>query len=141
MKKLWIVTKNELMRYFVSPLAYVYLISFLVLNASFALYFGDFFNRGQADLYAMFSFQPWIYLLFIPGISMRLWAEEFKSKTIVQIITMPVSIKTLVCGKFFASWLFAIIAISLTFPFWITVNLFGNPDNTVIFISYLGCFV
>ena len=122
MKKLWIVTKNELMRYFVSPLAYVYLISFLVLNASFALYFGDFFNRGQADLYAMFSFQPWIYLLFIPGISMRLWAEEFKSKTIVQIITMPVSIKTLVCGKFFASWIFCALALALTFPFWISVN-------------------
>lgn len=141
MKKLWIVTKNELMRYFVSPLAYVYLISFLVLNASFALYFGDFFNRGRADLYAMFSFQPWIYLLFIPGISMRLWAEEFKSKTIVQIITMPVSIKTLVCGKFFASWIFCALALALTFPFWISVNFLGHPDNLVIALGYLASFI
>ena len=141
MKKLWIVTKNELMRYFVSPLAYVYLISFLVLNASFALYFGDFFNRGRADLYAMFSFQPWIYLLFIPGISMRLWAEEFKSKTIVQIITMPVSIKTLVCGKFFASWIFCALALALTFPFWISVNFLGHPDNSVIALGYVASLI
>ena len=85
MKKLWAVIKNELFRYFVSPLAYVYLLGFLILNGSFAIYFGDFFNRGEADLKSMFAFQPWIYLLFIPGISMRLWAEEFHSKTIIQL--------------------------------------------------------
>ena len=141
MKKLWIVTKNELMRYFVSPLAYVYLLSFLVLNASFALYFGDFFNRGQADLYSVFSFQPWIYLLFIPGISMRLWAEEFRNKTIIQIVTMPVKISTLVCGKFFASWLFCGLALILTFPFWLSVNILGNPDNSVIALGYLASFI
>ena len=104
MKKLFAVIKNELIRYFVSPLAYVYLLSFLILNGSFAIYFGDFFNRGEANLSSMFVFQPWIYLLFIPGISMRLWAEEFHSKTIVQIATMPISIKNLVLGKFFAAW-------------------------------------
>lgn len=141
MKKLWIVAKNELMRYFVSPLAYVYLLSFLILNASFALYFGDFFNRGQADLYSVFSFQPWIYLLFIPGISMRLWAEEFRNKTIVQIVTMPVSISTLVCGKFLASWLFCGLALILTFPFWISVNVLGSPDNSVVALGYLASFI
>ncbi len=141
MKKLWIVTKNELMRYFVSPLAYIYLLCFLVLNASFALYFGDFFNRGRADLYSMFSFQPWIYLLFIPGISMRLWAEEFKSKTIVQIVTMPVAIRTLVLGKFFASWIFCALALVLSFPFWISINILGNPDNSVIALGYFASFI
>ena len=85
MPKTWIVARNELYRYFISPLAYVYLIAFLLLNGSFAVYFGDFFNRGQADLSSMFAFQPWIYLIFIPGISMRLWAEEFRQQTIVQI--------------------------------------------------------
>ncbi len=141
MRNLWIVTKNELKRYFISPLAYVYLISFLILNGSFALYFGHFFDRGRADLLPMFSFQPWLYLLFIPGISMRLWAEEFRSKTIVQIMTMPVSAATLVWGKFFASWLFCALALVLTFPFWLTVNLLGNPDNGVIMLSYAGSFL
>ncbi len=138
MNKFWIVTKNEFYRYFISPLAYVYLICFLLLNGSFAIYFGHFFDNGNADLRSMFAFQPWIYLLFLPGISMRLWAEEFRTKTILQIITMPVSVSNLVWGKFFASWLFCALALCLTFPFWITVNLLGSPDNAVIFVSYLG---
>ena len=140
MQKLWIVTKNELMRYFVSPLAYVYLLCFLILNASFAIYFGDFFNRGEADLLPMFAFQPWLYLLFIPGISMRLWAEEFRHKTVVQIVTQPVSIRTLVLGKFLASWLFCALALVGTFPFWLTVNILGAPDNGVIAMGYVASF-
>ncbi|MBQ8870051.1 MAG: Gldg family protein [Alphaproteobacteria bacterium] len=138
MKKLFIVTKNELLRYFISPLAYVYLVSFLILNGVFAFYFGNFFERGQASLMPMFLYQPWLYLLFISGISMRLWAEEFKNKTIVQIMTMPVSLQTLVWGKFFASWIFCSLALFLTFPFVITVNVLGNPDNMVILLSYLA---
>ncbi|MBR1903705.1 MAG: Gldg family protein, partial [Alphaproteobacteria bacterium] len=141
MRKLWIVTKNELIRYFVSPLAYVYLLSFLILNASLAIYFGDFFNRGQADLLPMFEFQPWIYLLFISGISMRLWAEEFRQKTIVQIVTMPVAVRTLVTGKFLASWLFCGLALVGTFPFWLTVNILGAPDNQVIAMGYAASFI
>ena len=138
MKNAVIIAKNELKRYFTSPLAYVYLIAFLILNGSFAIYFGHFFERGRADLLPMFSFQPWLYLLFIPGISMRLWAEEFKSKSIVQIMTMPVTTTSLVWGKFLASWLFCAIALVLTFPFWLTVNLLGEPDNGVILLSYFG---
>ena len=141
MKNTLIVCKNELIRYFTSPLAYVYLIAFLILNSSFALYFGHFFDRGRASLNAMFSYQPWLYLLFLPGISMRLWAEEFRTKTIVQIMTMPVSTTSLVLGKFLASWIFCSIALFLTFPFWITVNILGNPDNMVILISYIGSFL
>ncbi len=141
MNKVLTVIKNELIRYFVSPLAYVYLFCFVILNASFATYFGNFFNRGQADLLAMFAFQPWLYLLFIPGISMRLWAEEFHSKTIVQIATMPISITALVLGKFFAAWIFSGIALLLTFPFWITINALGTPDNFVIFMGYCASFV
>lgn len=141
MNKLWIVTKNELIRYFISPLAYVYLIAFLLLNGSFAIYFGNFFDRGQASLLPMFSYQPWLYLLFLPGISMRLWSEEFRTKTVVQIMTMPVSTANLVWGKFLASWVFAGLALLLTFPFWITVNLLGNPDNAVIAVSYIGSWI
>lgn len=141
MPKIWIVARNELYRYFISPLAYVYLIAFLLLNGSFAVYFGDFFNRGQADLSSMFAFQPWIYLIFIPGISMRLWAEEFRQQTIVQIMTLPVPAAAYVWGKFLASWLFCGLALLLTFPFWLTVNWLGNPDNGVILGGYLGSFL
>lgn len=141
MNKLSAVIKNELIRYFTSPLAYVYLLSFLILNGSFAIYFGKFFTRGEADLNSMFIFQPWIYLLFIPGISMRLWAEEFHSKTIVQIATLPISITSLVVGKFLAAWIFCGTALILTFPFWMTVNALGHPDNQVILMGYIGSFL
>ena len=136
MNKLWVVAKNELIRYFTSPLAYVYLLAFLLLNGSFAIYFGHFFDRGNADLSAMFAFQPWLYLLFIPGIAMRLWAEEFRNKTVVQLVTMPVSIPELVWGKFAASWMFCALALVLTMPFWVTVNVLGEPDNAVIAAGY-----
>lgn len=135
------IVKFELARYFLSPLAYVYLICFLILSGSLAVYFGHFFSDGNANLWTLFDYQPWVYLLFIPGISMRCWAEEFRSKSVVSLLTTPVSIPSLVLGKFFASWVFAIFAIAFTFPFWIIVNVYGAPDNIVIFISYLGCFL
>lgn len=141
MKQLMIVAKNELMRYFISPLAFVYLVSFLILNGACTFYFGHFYERGQASLEPMFWYQPWLYLLFIPGISMRLWAEEFRNKTVVQIMTMPVSTEVLVWGKFLAAWVFCALALALTFPFWITVNVLGHPDNAVIAVSYIGSLV
>ena len=132
------IAKGELYRYFISPLAYVYLICFLLLNGSFALYFGGIFTLGNASLQPMFNLLPWIFLLFIPGVAMRLWAEEFKSGTILQIITLPVSSSALVWGKFLAAWFFCSLSLLLTFPFIITVNILGSPDNGVIFNSYLG---
>lgn len=141
MKKLSAVIKGELKRYFASPVAVVYLIAFLLLNSSFALYFGGIFTKGNATLRPMFDFIPWIYLLFVSGIAMRLWAEEFKSKTILQIMTMPMKLETYVWGKFLAAWLFCIIGLLLTFPFVITINVLGNPDNGIIFSSYTGAIV
>ena len=138
MYKLLSVIKNELLRYFTSPLALVYLLAFLFLNASFTLYLGDFFARGEASLDIMFAYQPWIYLIFISGIAMRLWAEEFKSKTIIQIVTLPIRTSQLVWGKFFAAWIFCSLALLLSFPFVITVNVLGFPDNNVIVAAYLG---
>lgn len=141
MSKIFIIAKGEFYRYFISPLAYVYLISFLILNSSFSLYFGGIFTSGNASLKPMFDFLPWIYLLFIPGIAMRLWAEEFKSGTILQIMTLPVSANAYVWGKFLAAWAFCSLALFLTFPFVITVNVLGSPDNWVILNSYLGAFL
>ncbi len=141
MKQFLIVTKNELWRYFSSPLAVVYLVSFLILNGVFTFYFGHFFERGEASLFYMFIYQPWLYLLFVSGIAMRLWAEEFKSKTIVQMMTMPIPLSSFVWGKFMAAWLFCLTALLLTFPFVITVNILGTPDNPLIFISYFASFI
>ena len=135
------VIKYELLRYFSSPIAYVYLISFLLLSGSCAIYFGHFFANDNANLWSLFDYQPWIYLLFISGIAMRSWAEEFRSHSIISLLTAPVKLSSLVWGKFFAAWIFAVLAISLTFPFWITVNLYGNPDNTVILVGYISCFI
>ena len=139
MHNLFTITKTEFKRFFISPLAYIYLVVFLLLNGSLAIYLGDFFNRGQADLSAMFSFIPWIFLLFIPGIAMRLWAEEFRLGTVVSLMTLPVSTASFVWGKFLASWLFCTLGLALTFPFVILVNLLGTPDNSVILGGYLGC--
>ncbi len=141
MNKIKTVIKYELFRYFYSPLAYVYLVSFLFLSGSLAIYAGHVFMNGEANLWGLFDYQPWVYLLFIPGVAMRSWSEEFRSKSIIQILTVPISVSELVWGKFFASWIFAATAILLTFPFWITINILGSPDNAVIIISYLGCII
>ena len=121
MRKFVAIVKYELLRYFMSPVAYVYLLTFLFLNASFTLYLGYFLERGQADLSLMFGYQPWIYLIFISGIAMRLWAEEFKTQTVTQILSLPVSAAQLVWGKFAAAWIFCSFALALTFPFAVTV--------------------
>ena len=141
MTKILSIIKNEFYRFFTTPIAAVYLIAFLMLNGSFAIYFGHFFERGQAELSTMFAYQPWLYLLLLPGISMRLWSEEFKSKTIIQILTLPIPLSSLVWGKFLASWLFSLLALFLTFPFWITVNILGSPDNGIILFSYIGSLI
>ncbi|MDA1325584.1 MAG: ABC transporter permease subunit [Proteobacteria bacterium] len=134
----WAICKRELRAYFTTPLAYVFIVIFVAMNGATAFFFGGFFDRGQADLQPLFSFLPWLYLFLIPAVSMRLWAEERKSGTLELMMTLPVSTTQAVFGKFLAAWIFTGIALSLTFPIWITVNYLGNPDNGVIIASYLG---
>jgi ABC-2 type transport system permease protein len=141
MRSTWIVFCRELASYFATPLAYVFIVIFLALAGSLAYFLGNFFDRGQADLQPFFSFHPWLYLVLIPALAMRLWAEERKSGTIELLLTLPISIAAAVMGKFLASWAFAGIALALTFPFWITVNYLGSPDNGVILASYIGSFL
>ena len=141
MSKTITLMKRELAGYFATPVAYVFLVIFLLLSGILTFYVGNFYENGQADLQAMFAFQPWLYLFLIPAISMRLWAEERKSGTIELLMTLPVSLGQAVLAKFIAAWLFAGIALALTFPFWITVNFLGSPDNGVILASYLGSFL
>ena len=130
--------KREFSGYFATPVAYVFIIIFLLLTGFSTFYVGNFFERGEADLYPFFSMHPWLYILLIPAISMRLWAEERKSGSIELLMTLPVSVFEAVLGKFFAAWAFTGLALLLNFPLWITVNYLGNPDNGVILASFLG---
>jgi ABC-2 type transport system permease protein len=136
-----VIVRRELASYFATPLAYVFIVIFLVLAGALAFFVGNFFDRGQADLQPFFTFHPWLYLVLIPALAMRLWAEERKSGTIELLLTLPISMTEAVVGKFLASWAFAGIALILTVPFWITVNYLGHPDNGVILASYIASFL
>lgn len=136
-----VILRRELGNYFSTPVAYVFIVIFLVLSGVFTFYLGGLYERGQADLQPFFTFHPWLYLFLIPALSMRLWAEERKAGTIELLMTLPVTVGEAVLGKFLAAWLFTGIALALTFPVWITVNYLGNPDNPVILLSYLGSFL
>lgn len=138
MSGLKIIVKRELASYFATPLAYVFIFIFLVLSGVFTFYLGNFYQREQADLSPFFNFHPWLYLFLVPAISMRLWSEERKSGTIELLMTLPITRVEAVLGKFLAAWLFSGLALVLTFPLWITVNYLGEPDNGVIFASYVG---
>ena len=133
-----IICRRELAGYFATPLAYVFIVIFLLLAGVLTFFVGDFFERGQADLQSFFTFHPWLYLMLIPAVSMRLWAEERKSGTIELFLTLPIRLVEAVLGKFLAAWVFVGIALALTFPFWLTVLFLGSPDNGVIVASYIG---
>ena len=141
MSAAFIVFRRELASYFATPLAYVFIVIFLALAGALAFFLGNFFDRGQADLQAFFNFHPWLYLVLIPALAMRLWAEERKSGTVELLLTLPIPVWAAVVGKFLAAWAFAGIALALTFPFWLTVAYLGQPDHGVILASYIGSFL
>lgn len=132
------VMRRELRSYFVTPVAYVFLVIFLVLSGILTFYVGDFYDRGIADLQPFFSMHPWLYLILVPAVSMRLWAEEAKSGTLELLLTLPTTLWQAMLGKFLAAWLFVGLALLLTFPVWITVNYLGSPDNGIIVAGYVG---
>ncbi|HSR54793.1 MAG TPA: ABC transporter permease [Alphaproteobacteria bacterium] len=141
MNVVWVLFRREFVSYFVTPVAYVFIVFFLTLLGAMTFFLGGFFERGQADLAPFFSFHTWLYLLLIPAISMRLWSEERKTGTIELLLTLPVSPVQAVMAKFFAAWAFAAVAVALTFPIWITVNYLGEPDNGAILAGYIGSLV
>lgn len=141
MKNVITIIKRELNSYFATPVAYVFIVIFLVMSGALTFYLGNFYERGQADLIPFFQFHPWLYLFLVPAIAMRLWAEERKTGSIELLMTLPISIGQSVIGKYLAAWMFIGIALMLTFPIWITVNYLGNPDNGVILAAYLGSFL
>ena len=141
MKAIWIIGKREIAAYFTSPVAYVFLVIFLLLTGFFTFTAGNFFERGEASLAAFFGWHPWVYLVLVPAVGMRLWAEERRAGTLELLFTMPITPWQAIVAKFLASWAFLGVALALTFPAVVTVNLLGDPDNGIIFAGYLGSFL
>jgi gliding motility-associated transport system permease protein len=138
MRNVGIIMRREFASYFATPIAYVFILIFLILSSYLTFYLGGLYERGQADLAPFFNFHPWLYLFLIPAISMKLWAEERHSGSIELLMTQPVTLWEAVLGKYFAAWIFTAIALALTFPIWITVNYLGSPDNGTIVAAYIG---
>ncbi len=138
MSNVGIIFKRELASYFATPLAYIFIVIFLIMNGIFTFDMGGFYLRGQADLLPFFSFHPWLYLFMVPAVAMGLWADERKSGTIELLMTLPIKLSEAVLGKFLAAWGLTGIALILTFPIWITVNYLGEPDNGVVIAAYIG---
>src|SRR6266487_3853607 len=132
------IAKRELGGYFSSPVAYVFIVIFLLLTGFFTFMAGNFFERGQANLDSFFMWHPWLYLFLVPCVGMRLWAEERRVGTIELLLTKPITAWQAIVGKFLASWIFLALALALTFPVFITVNYLGSPDNGVILCGYIG---
>ena len=135
------IIKKELRSYFATPMALTFIVVFLALSNAFTFYLGRFFDVGQASMDPFFAFHPWLYLLLVPAIAMRLWAEERKSGTMELLLTLPISTAEAVVGKFLAAWLIGGLALLFTFPLLITVNWLGDPDNGVILTGYLSSFL
>ncbi|MBF0245143.1 MAG: ABC transporter permease [Planctomycetes bacterium] len=135
------IIRRELTGYFTSPVAYIFLIIFLMMAGWFTFSLGGFFMARQADLRSFFYWHPWLYLIFLPAIAMRLWSEERKSGTIQLLFTLPITVPQAVIGKFLAAWIFHALALFLTFPMVLTVMYLGDPDKGVILCSYIGSFL
>ena len=138
MKQVLAIFKREFAAYFATPLAYVFIVIFLFAMGAFTFYVGRFYDNGIADLSVFFGYHPWLYLFLVPAVGMRLWADERRTGTVELLLTLPVPIWATVLGKFLAAWAFCGVALALTFPIWITVNVLGSPDNGVILASYIG---
>ena len=141
MRAILTIAKRELVAYFTSPVAYVFLVIFLLLTGFFTFTAGNFFVRGEASLAAFFGWHPWLYLVLVPAVGMRLWAEERRSGTLELLLTMPVAPWQAIVAKFLASWVFLLLALVLTFPAIVTVNVLGDPDNGIIAAGYAGSFL
>ena len=132
------IAKRELGGYFASPVAYVFIVIFLLMNGFFTFMLGGFFERGEASLASFFMWHPWLYLFLVPAAGMRLWSEERRLHTLELLLTMPITPWQAIVGKFVASWLFLILALALTFPVVFTVSYLGNADLGMIFTGYVG---
>jgi len=141
MRNTMVLFRREFSSYFATPLAFVFIVIFLLLAGIFTFYIGGFYERGQATLAPFFEYHPWLYLFLIPALGMRLWSEERKSGSIELLMTLPVTLWQAVIGKFLAAWAVSGVALALTFTIWVTVNYLGDPDNGTILAAYIGSFL
>ena len=132
---------RELAAYFLTPLAYVFIAIFLIALGAFTFQIGNFFDTNQADLAPFFLFHPWLYLVFLPAIAMRLWADESKGGTLELLLSLPAPVWSIVIGKFLAAWTVAGAALLFTTPMWMSVNWLGAPDNAAIALTYAMSFL
>jgi len=132
---------REWAAYFNSPIAYVFLVIFLVLSGFFTFSVSRLFENGQADLRPFFFWHPWLYLILVPAVTMRLWAEEQRTGTIELLLTLSVKPGQAILAKFWSAWLFLGLALLLTFPVVLTAYYLGEPDPGVIATGYLGSFL
>ena len=144
MRNILTIAKREFRGYFSSPVAFVFIVIFLLLTGFFTFMVAQFFRVGQATLsqtsysWQFFGWHPWLYLFLVPAVGMRMWSEERRLGTMELLLTMPITPWQAIVGKFLAAWAVVAIALGLTFPVWITVNYLGNPDNGVIIAGYIG---
>ena len=138
---IWTIAKREIGGYFESPIAYVFIVIFLLLAGFFTFMVAGFFDRGQANLEPFFAWHPWLYLFLVPAIGMRMWSEERRLGTMELLLTMPITPWQAIIGKFIAAWLVLGLALLLTFPIVVTVNYLGHPDNGIIAAGYIGSFL
>jgi ABC-2 type transport system permease protein len=141
MSSILAIARRELAGYFGTPIAYVFLVVFVALSGIMTFYTGNLLGRGSADLLPFFTYLPWLFLVFVPAVGMRLWAEERKSGSIELLLTLPIAVYQAVIGKWLAGWAFIGVALLATMPLWATVNILGDPDNAVIAVGYGGAFV
>ncbi len=133
-----IIAKREMISYFESPVAYVFIVVFLMLIGFLTFFVSRFYEAGQADLRGFFFWHPWVFLLLVPSAAMRLWAEERRSGTIETLLTLPITITQAILGKFLAAWLFIGLIVCLTFPIVLTTAYLGAPDRGAIIGGYIG---
>ena len=141
MRNTWIIAKRELASYFSSPVAYVFIVIFLLLMGFFTFMMGGFFRYNEASLLSFFVWHPWLYMLLVPAVGMRLWAEERRMGTLELLFTMPITGAQAILGKFLSGWLFLGFALLLTLPMPITVFYLGEPDLGPMLTGYFGSFL
>lgn len=141
MKMMIPIIKRELMSYFRSPVAYVFIVIFLISTTGATWYLGNFYQSNEASLEIFFFFHPWLYLILIPAVGMRLWSEDRRQGTIEILLTLPIHLVLVVMAKFLAAWIFIGVALALTFPMIVTTFYLGEPDSGVMLTGYLGSFL
>lgn len=134
----WPLFKREVHSYFITPVAYVFILLLLILSGVSTFYLGGFYERNQADLAPFFDCLPWLYGLLLPTLAMRMWSLERQTGTIELLLCLAISATDAVLAKFFAAWLVSGLALALTFPLVLTVNYLGVPDNGAILCGYLA---